>query len=75
MTGELSERDLERMSRSGAPRSPSNRAWPSSTPPSSCPGAVLPVRLDLAALRGRGEVRRSCAVWSAPAPAARCAPV
>ncbi|MFC7466584.1 hypothetical protein ACFQVA_01410 [Actinomadura keratinilytica] len=75
MTGELSERDLERMSRSGTPRSPSNRAWPCSTPLSPCPAPPSsPSAWTWPPCGAGARCPRSCAAWSAPAPAARYAP-
>ncbi|MGW5028334.1 SDR family oxidoreductase, partial [Streptomyces albidoflavus] len=57
MTGELSERDLERMSRSGTPPLTVEQGLALFDAALALPrAAVLPVRLDLAALRGRGEV-------------------
>ncbi|MBL0781315.1 SDR family oxidoreductase, partial [Streptomyces albidoflavus] len=57
MTGELSERDLERVSRSGTPPLTVEQGLALFDAALALPrAAVLPVRLDLAALRGRGEV-------------------
>ncbi|MEV7922267.1 type I polyketide synthase, partial [Streptomyces griseoviridis] len=57
MTGDLSARDLERMERSGTPPLTTAQGLALFDAALGLPrAAVLPVRLDLAALRGRGEV-------------------
>ncbi|MFD9178630.1 type I polyketide synthase, partial [Streptomyces diastaticus] len=57
MTGALAEQDLERMSRSGTPPLTAEQGLALFDAALAQPrAAVLPARLDLAALRGRGEV-------------------
>ncbi|WP_193511667.1 type I polyketide synthase, partial [Streptomyces griseoloalbus] len=57
MTGELTEHDLRRLSRSGTPPlTPEDGLALFDTALTLPRAAVLPVRLDLAALRGQGEV-------------------
>ncbi len=57
MTGELSEQDLERMSRSGTPPLTTEQGLALFDAALTVPrAAVAPARLDLAVLRGHGEV-------------------
>ncbi|WP_369217974.1 type I polyketide synthase, partial [Streptomyces flavofungini] len=57
MTGELSEQDLERMSRSGTPPLTAEQGLALFDAALALPrAAVVPARLDLAVLRGHGEV-------------------